>query len=125
MSKSKPPQRYFNPDEANAWAKKLLEETDRGAALITVAYLDRRLEDLIRAGMAEGNEAAKAAEKLLKYPGFLSTFASRIDLAYALGWIGPQVYADLTKIRKIRNEFAHPLETITFDDQAVRINAEG
>jgi hypothetical protein len=37
----------------------------------------------------------------------LSTLAVRAELAFALGWIGPETRKELGLLRKIRNKFAH------------------
>ena len=50
----------------------------------------------------------------------LSTLAAKIDCAYAFGLIDKQTKADLTYIRKIRNEFAHTFKKLSFDDSPIR-----
>jgi mannitol operon repressor len=105
MSSAKDLPTGFDLAEANAWAKELFNESDRGAVLIGCAYLERLVEDLLSARMIAGD----SVRRLLKNPGPLSTFSSQTDLAYVLGWIGPQMFADLSAIRVMRNDFAHGL----------------
>lgn len=103
-------------DEANVFMKQLMEESDRGAALVGVAYLDELLVRLFKARMLTEN----ASEELFGRFGPLSSFSSRIDVAYCLGWIGPETYRDLNLLRKIRNEFAHAHGPVTFADKTVK-----
>jgi len=63
----------------------------------------------------------KHSNKILEYPGSLSTAASRTDLVFALGWIGPQIYKDLTTARNIRNKFAHSHKSLHFDDPEISL----
>jgi DNA-binding MltR family transcriptional regulator len=116
-------QQLFDPsemqafaDEANTFTKQLMEESDRGAALVGLAYLDELLKRLCEAKML----ASKATKALLNYPGALSTAAARTDLAYSIGWIGPETYQDLVTLRRIRNKFAHAHEVVTFSDESVQ-----
>jgi len=102
--------------DSNTVISELRKESDRGAALVGVEYLDRLVEDLARAQMIGDH---KHSDKLLAYPGVLNTAASRADLAFALGWIGPQIYRDLATARKIRNKFAHSHKSLHFDDPEV------
>jgi DNA-binding MltR family transcriptional regulator len=108
--------------EANAFLQELLRESDRGRALVGCAFLDDMVEKLCRAKMVTD---AKAVDNLLEYPGPLTSFAARTDLAYALGWIGAQMYQDLRRIHKIRNAFAHSSCARGFDDADVRSLCEG
>jgi len=101
--------------EGVSFGEQLIHETDRGAALVALAFLDEMLRRLSEAKMLD----RKIARKLLKYPGPLSTVAPRTDVAYSLGWIGPKTYYDLVTIREIRNKFAHAHEPLTFTDAAI------
>jgi len=49
----------------------------------------------------------------------IGTFASRIDLAFALGLINEHEHAECHLIRKIRNEFAHRGVGLSFGDQKI------
>lgn len=52
--------------------------------------------------------------------GILASMASRIQIAYAFGIIGPITRRDLINIGKIRNAFAHSIAEIHFDTPSVR-----
>jgi hypothetical protein len=103
-------------DEANAFMNQLVGESDRGAALVGIAYLDELLARLFRARML----TEKTSEGLLEGFAPLSTFSSRIDVAYCLGWIGPETYRDLHLLRKVRNDFAHTHEPVTFSSAKIQ-----
>ena len=63
----------------------------------------------------------KSVNTLLSEPHSpLGTFNSRILSAYCLGLIGSKEYFELNLIRKIRNKFAHDLETLSFDNQSIQ-----
>ncbi|HEV2382975.1 MAG TPA: MltR family transcriptional regulator [Terriglobia bacterium] len=117
MSSTKDLPTRFDLAEANAWAKELFNESDRGAVLIGSAYLEQMVERLLRAKMI-GN--SKVVDGLFEPHSALSTFASCTGLVYALGWIGSQMHADLSAIRKIRNDFAHSALPLTLEDPSAR-----
>jgi hypothetical protein len=52
--------------------------------------------------------------------GPLSSFAAKIDLAYALGITTDAVNVDLNKIRKIRNLFAHAKAPMSLDTEPIK-----
>ena len=52
--------------------------------------------------------------------GPLSSFAAKAKVAYALALIDEQTKEDLDYIRKIRNEFAHSIKEISFQDNPIR-----
>lgn len=101
--------------ESNAVLKELKGETDRGGVLLGLAYVDKMLERLFVTKMCE--VGSKQLEQLFEHHGPLSTLSGKTSLAYALGWIGPDMYADLNVMRKIRNDFAHKHDVLSFDTQ--------
>jgi DNA-binding MltR family transcriptional regulator len=99
-----------------AFRQTLSTETDRGCALMAAAYLDGELEQLFRAALVAD---AKSVDDMLDQSKPLGTFSSRIDMAFLLGLIGRQAKRDLHIIRKIRNDFGHDPEPITFRSQQI------
>ncbi len=87
-------------------------ESDRGCTLMAAAFLDSALGILLRAILLN---RPQILDELLQGTGPLATFSSRIEIAYVLGLIGPEVRRDLHMIRRIRNEFAHCAQGITFE----------
>jgi DNA-binding MltR family transcriptional regulator len=101
--------------ESNAFMKQLQEESDRGAALAGVAFLDELLARLFKAKMLDN----KVSRELLDGFGPLATFSARIKVGYCLGWIGRETFRELNLLREIRNQFAHAHEPVTFADETV------
>jgi hypothetical protein len=99
-----------------AFGDQLEQESDRGAALVGLAFLDELLKRLFEAKMRTG----KMSKNLLKYPGALSTASARSDVAYSLGWIGAKTHRDLVTLRQIRNRFAHAHEAVKFTDVGIK-----
>lgn len=88
------------------------KESDRGAALVAASMLDNRLAEILRNFFLE----SEAAEELLS--GFnapLGTFASRALATYSLGLIEKNEFKEITIIRKIRNEFGHAWQPVSFE----------
>ena len=94
----------------------LTKETDRGCALYAAAYLDRALSDLLFLSLVENKNVEK---DLFEGTAPLATFSSRIKLAYYLGKISPSMRRDLDLIRKIRNDFAHSAENLSFENEKI------
>lgn len=87
---------------------KLLEESGRGAILIATAHLDDYLTDLIVESFPD-EMSKNHREKLLKYPGTISSFSSKIELAYSFRLINKNLHESLNALRKVRNDAAHSL----------------
>lgn len=84
----------------------LTEESGRGALLVATAHVDDHLTKLIEEILP--NDLSKThKEKLFKYPGQLSSFSSKIELAYVFRLINKTLYDSLNALRKLRNDAAH------------------
>lgn len=92
--------------------QELSKETDRGCALMAASFLDYTLEKTLRDKLV-GNK--NHLDRLFDFNGPLGTFSSRIKLSYSIGLIPKEIMNDLDLIRKVRNEFGHKYEPITFD----------
>lgn len=97
-------------------------ETDRAAAVLAGAYLDSRLEALLRTKFVA---VPRFVDELLSGQGGLSSFGARISVAYAVGLISLKAAEDLHLVRRIRNEFAHQVHGLSFTTPAIadRVNA--
>ena len=82
--------------------ERLDSNDDRGAAILGVAYLDAVLEDAFRSRLRPDTP-----ESVFDYRGPVGDLSSRIEMAFALGWIAVDTRLDLTLLRRIRNDFAH------------------
>lgn len=94
-------------------------ESDRGAVLISLSYIDELLEILIKRKLVPVNE--KQQDVLFDLPNApISTLSSKISLSYRLGLISEEFQTVLNKLREIRNEFAHSFECVSFNENRIR-----
>lgn len=103
-------------DQLAEFLEEFQRETDRAAAVLAVAYLDSRLEALLRVKFVA---VPTFVEELLTGQGGLSSFSARISVAYAVGLISLRAADDLHLVRRIRNDFAHRLHGLSFETQRV------
>lgn len=93
------------------FAFKLTNESERGAVLVGTSKVEIYLENLVIHILP--HKTKKYTDRLLNYPGPLSSFSGKIELCFAFRIIDEKVYAALTTLRKIRNEAAHSDETFS------------
>jgi DNA-binding MltR family transcriptional regulator len=116
-----PPPKVFTVAPEQRSFQEFLEpfqsETDRAAALLAAAMLDDKLREILESFLLD----SKISRRLLDSPNAaLRGFSSRIDAAYALGFLDDAEYKELHIVRDIRNDFAHSWRTLTFETQSVR-----
>lgn len=99
--------------EVVSYRQILTKESDRGCALFAAAYLDTRLSDLLYVYLVENKQIEG---DLFAGTAPLSTFSSRIKMAYYLGLISEASRRELDIIRRIRNDFAHKVADLSFDE---------
>ncbi len=92
------------------------EESDRGAALVAASMLDERLHEILAAFFID---SSASRDLLAGFNAPLGTFSSRASAAYALGLIQENEFKEITAIRKIRNQFGHGWEPVTFESDAI------
>ena len=101
--------------------RRVFSESDRGCMLLTGASLDDSLGLLHKSHIGSVVPASKKLLKELFRPyAPLSSFKSRIDLAYAYGLISQEDRDDLEVIRELRNEAAHTTNDFTFQSEEIR-----
>ncbi|WP_428429458.1 MltR family transcriptional regulator [Pararhizobium sp.] len=89
---------------------------DRGLILALAAFAEEALGDLIGAYLVEG-EPSRQLTSGFNAP--LGTFSARSKMAFALGLVTKGQYQDLERLRRIRNEFAHKWEPLSFADPKI------
>lgn len=95
--------------------KELATQSDRAVAVVCASILDHQLEGILSAFMIEEKE--KTIDKdLFRGNTALSTFSSKIKMCYYLGLITEDEYKNIEWMRSIRNEFAHQLMNVSFDN---------
>lgn len=88
-----------------ALLQELLNESARGAILIGATHVDDALTAYIKAVLPV--KTKKYQDKLLAYPGPLSSFSSKMELLYVFRYLNESTYNSLTALRKVRNNAAH------------------
>jgi len=106
----------FRLDDHNDFSKQYDGESDRASAILASSFLDNCLENFLKEKLADH----KIKDNLFKGYGPLSSFSARTDIALLLGLIPEHIYQDLKIIRKIRNEFAHSTEQISFSKGKIK-----
>ena len=97
--------------------KEFQQETDRGAALVGAALIDDRLDRLLRSHFIECREAS---ELLDGGEAPLGSLGAKVKAAFCLGLITSLEYKECDFIRRVRNEFAHKLHGLTFENQKIK-----
>ncbi len=92
-------------------------DSDRAAAILGFALIDDILTGYLSSFLVDNPVKVK---KLIGTHGPLSSFWSRSLAAYCMGLISADEYHDLDLMRKIRNEFAHDLRSVSFSSDSVR-----
>lgn len=92
---------------------------DRLVAIICCAHLEDTLEEALAARLPCLDQTLR--EKIFAAGrGIAGALVPKIDLAEAIGVIGPNAATDLRTIAKIRNAFAHKLRVTSFEANEVR-----
>lgn len=88
-------------------------ESDRGAAVMAAALVERALEDSIRKRLTDpGDGTANSWFEGINAP--FRTFSSKISLGRALNQYDAPIEALLVVIKNIRNAFAHGMTPLNF-----------
>jgi hypothetical protein len=82
------------------------------------AILDQMLEQAIMTKLPSLDK--RLSKNLFEDFRPLGSFAAKIDLAHALGITSDFIYAEIQKIRKIRNEFAHSVKILSLDVEPMK-----
>lgn len=90
------------------------------AALVIAmtARLEHELERCIKKKMRPLSK--EMSKRLFEDYGPLNTFASRIDMAFALDITTPEIHAELNKMKGLRNLFAHSPKVLSLDEEPAR-----
>jgi hypothetical protein len=96
----------------------IYQRTHAGAVLLGAAIADQQLKNALLTKMRKLSR--KLEKELFTGYGPLSSLSAKIALAYALGLIDNITRSRLTVARKVRNEFAHAEDVITFQHPEIR-----
>ena len=101
----------------NEVLKETAKESDRAAAILIAAEMDRLLQNIVEKLFFP--KAKTSDPDLFESGGPIDNFSSRIEIAYRLGLMPKHYHDDLHIIRKIRNKFAHAPKGLTFNDPPI------
>lgn len=91
--------------------------SDQATVLMCCAFLDRALERAIMARMTKLTR--KYHRELFLSTGPISSLWAKIRVGYALAIFGQNTFAELEKIREIRNVFAHAAHPVKFKTRRI------
>ena len=91
-------------DRSAAMVAEIEGQTDRGAAIVGVTWIEEALLASIEAFL---EKSPKAWDRLFRKSGPLSSLSAKIDLARLLAMTSDAIHSDLHTLREIRNAFAH------------------
>jgi len=100
-------------DDLESYSKFVVAESDRGAAIMAAALVEKALEEVIRSYL--GDPGGGVQDTWFK--GALApfrTFSAKIALGRGLAIYGEHMEARLTIIRNVRNAFAHRMIPLDF-----------
>ena len=92
----------------------LFSESDRGAVIVAAALLDSDLDKILKRVVQSHNISVKHEKIMFSLNGPFSNFYSKSLICYGFGFISKEIFDDLTKIRNLRNKFAHSSGKVDF-----------
>jgi hypothetical protein len=102
----------------------ILNQSDRGCAIVGTAYIEDQLLLALRSTLATGADADDLFKQLFGSHGALGAARPRAEIGMLTGLYGPATLKDLVRMLKIRNRFAHWALPIDFGDSEVRAHCE-
>jgi DNA-binding MltR family transcriptional regulator len=111
---------WIYKDDAKSLASAIKEietSTDRAAAIVAAAFVEDHLTTALQRRFHQDDEIIN---ELFRGTGPLAPYSTKIKLSYLMGMISKQTATDLHYIRKIRNEFAHNIETTSFLNSPIK-----
>lgn len=97
--------------------KELENGTDRAKVIVGATIIDTQLGRLLEKYLVQNNKLKKDA---LEFNGFLGTFSSKINACYLLGLISKNLFNDIQRLRKLRNNFAHNLLNCSLENKEMK-----
>jgi hypothetical protein len=96
----------------------LQEGDDRSQGIVAGALLEQALEIALDSHFEIDHEQTRSLF-IDQGGGSISSFATKIKLAYALGMVEQIIRSELTSIKDIRNVFAHTREAVSFESPEI------
>jgi hypothetical protein len=98
--------------------EELVKQSDRGAGIIAASLIEELLEIVILNRLRP--LSSDKHRNLFAGSSPLSTFAAKIDIAYAIGVINELTHIQLHLIRRVRNHFAHRIQPLDFEHPEIK-----
>lgn len=92
----------------------LLDESDRGAVIVGAALLENELDLILKQIISDHEISNKHTKEMFSLSGPLASFSSKSLICYGFGFISKDIFDDLSRIRRLRNKFAHSSEKVDF-----------
>jgi DNA-binding MltR family transcriptional regulator len=109
-------------DQRKALAEIEQTHSDRAAAIVGIAFLDRDLGNAIEARMRADKKIVK---QIFKPTGPLGSFEVKAHIGYLLNIYDCDAHDDLVDLSWTRNQFAHARKPLQFDSRDIRLKLEG
>jgi DNA-binding MltR family transcriptional regulator len=93
------------------------DKNDRAVGIVAVALLEYALQLAIEASYPTISETGR--KKLFDTGGMLSSFSRKIEFATVMDVIDEKARDDLRTLNKIRNEFAHDMNPLSFTSEKI------
>ena len=98
--------------------KEFTGTSDRSCVIYAASIVDHMLTDILRCVLVP---SPTKSDPLIDGPNApMGSFSSRIDALFRLGLISAKAARDFHRIRRMRNDQAHTIESRTFDDPGLK-----
>jgi len=99
----------------------IIQESDRGAVLLGVSYIDEKLnllfKDLLPSGISN-----KRRKDIFSYTGPFGGISSKLDVALVCRLLPEDLIRAINLLRKIRNSIAHDVTHFCLEDHKQRLS---
>ncbi len=106
-------------------ADELQRQSDRGAAILAVAYLEHQLDLALAARFVIDVHTKDSFRKVFKHTGPAGAFGIKAEVAFLLGLCAYEMKNDLLLLSEIRNDFAHISRAVDFGSPEMRDKCAG
>ena len=113
MSKKRQLENLSKLKDYKSFENEFQNESDRAAAILGASLLEVRLEECIKEFLINDKEVQNFLN------GYLRNIKSRASLAFCLGLISKNQLKDIEIVAEIRNDFAHNLQGLDFNDSTI------
>jgi DNA-binding MltR family transcriptional regulator len=101
----------------NEITNEIKESNDRACIILASSFIDELLRNILDEYLLKDDKSDK---EIFQNFGPLSSFSAKIKMCYRLGLISKREFTQIETFRKIRNKFAHELESKSFNDENLK-----